>query len=193
MTTTRYVYVIGSPSGPFKIGRATNLKDRRSGVQTGSPVKVSVIHSETVPREEVVFIERYAHKILDSHRMFGEWFNVPLEDALAAVACAISVSAKNTANRVRAEKILKENQRREALRIAALEAEKKRAAQKSAAACIQSKQNRLAGLSQAMQAAAAGYAAAGITMPKQIALEFAAMVGNEVRKLSVVADQTARA
>lgn len=88
---TRHVYVIGTLSGPFKIGVATNLRNRLSSIQTGSHLKVSAAHSVVVPASHAYAVEAHAHKLLKNVRLSGEWFNVSLVDAKSAVTQAISL------------------------------------------------------------------------------------------------------
>jgi hypothetical protein len=56
--------------GCIKFGRATNVKSRFSGVQTGSPVKLTLLGSVFVPGE----VESCIHDYLKDHRSHGEWF-----------------------------------------------------------------------------------------------------------------------
>lgn len=56
--------------GCIKFGRATNVKSRFSGIQTGSPVKLVLLGSVFVPWE----VEPEIHGYLKEHRSHGEWF-----------------------------------------------------------------------------------------------------------------------
>lgn len=81
-----FVYLIGSSSdGPFKIGKANNVKRRLAELQTPWPVKLLLIESRAVPLAEVLSIESRIHKTLAGYRMAGEWFSCDLATAKAAM------------------------------------------------------------------------------------------------------------
>lgn len=67
-----HVYAITPRGGGecVKFGRATNVKSRFSGIQTGSPVRLVLLGSVFVPGE----VEAYIHDYLKEHRSHGEWF-----------------------------------------------------------------------------------------------------------------------
>lgn len=85
----RHIYIIGSQGGPFKIGIATNLRDRLSSIQTGSHVKVAVIWSMPVEGQCASTAEKIVHKTLSDHRLSGEWFDVSSAKAQAAIMRAV--------------------------------------------------------------------------------------------------------
>lgn len=181
MKATRHIYVIGSPSGPFKIGIATNLKGRLSSIQTGSPVKVSVIHVVIVPREDAISVEGHAHKLLHAHRMSGEWFNVSSEDAKGAVIRAVSFIAKEARKRVRAENARRKRERREAAeRVRAdnarMEMERREAEGRDATRAAA----RRKALDFAMQVAVEVCGSAGV--PKSLKDEYMRFLRSEARK-----------
>ena len=92
MTEPLNIYVIGSTSGPFKIGVAKNPRARRSEIQIGSHTRIEVVYSVAVPGEDALLIERGAHRILREHRLSGEWFNVTKDQAEEAIREAIVLS-----------------------------------------------------------------------------------------------------
>ena len=66
-----HIYAIAPRGGGcIKFGRATNVKSRFSGIQTGSPVKLVLLGSVFVPGE----VELSIHNHLKDHRSHGEWF-----------------------------------------------------------------------------------------------------------------------
>lgn len=67
-----HVYAITPRGGGecIKFGRATDVKRRFSGIQTGSPVKLVLLGSVFVPGE----VEPFIHDYLKDHRSHGEWF-----------------------------------------------------------------------------------------------------------------------
>lgn len=60
--------------GPFfvKIGRATNVENRVSSIQTGNPHKVSIEFKIQV--FDSCFAEKFLHQELSSRHVNGEWF-----------------------------------------------------------------------------------------------------------------------
>lgn len=56
--------------GNIKFGRATNVKSRFSGIQTGSPVKLRLLGSALLPVE----VELAIHQHLEADHSHGEWF-----------------------------------------------------------------------------------------------------------------------
>lgn len=87
----RFVYVIGTEPGPFKIGYATSLRDRLGSIQTGSHQKMQILYHAEMPYDDAPKVEQSTHKILASYRLSGEWFNVSLVDAKAAVDYAAGI------------------------------------------------------------------------------------------------------
>lgn len=83
-----YVYVIGAPDGPQKVGVAADVNSRRAMLQTGNPVGLVVAHKVEVSRQDAFFVERYAHDLLSGDRVRGEWFDVSPEEAIDAVNAA---------------------------------------------------------------------------------------------------------
>jgi hypothetical protein len=60
-----FIYLIGpSRDGPFKIGKANNVKRRLAELQTPWPAKLLLIESRAVPLAEVLSIESRIHKTL---------------------------------------------------------------------------------------------------------------------------------
>lgn len=117
-TKTRFVYVIGTEGGPFKIGVATSLRDRLSGIQIGNPIKMIVHYSVEVADTDAFAVEARAHKTLASCRLSGEWFEATLQAARQAVLeAAEMVDSKN-----KIAKIYAERDRRDAEEKARLEA-----------------------------------------------------------------------
>jgi hypothetical protein len=112
-TAQRHIYIIGTESGPFKIGVATNLRDRLGSIQTGSHCKLAIMHSVPVEYADAILVERYVHKKLHAFRLSGEWFNVSLDDAKAALSHALSMIEEHRVKRDR----VKEAQRAGSARV----------------------------------------------------------------------------
>lgn len=85
------VYVISNDAnGLLKIGYADYLKSRFSGLNCGSPVNLQLRHFVHVVDTVIAKrIEGEVHKILAEHRRKGEWFDVSLEVAAAALSQAM--------------------------------------------------------------------------------------------------------
>jgi hypothetical protein len=67
-----YVYLLGSPDGYCKIGRAKTLTSRLTSIALQLPFKVELLHSIKV--SDPVWAERHLHQKFASCRMNGEWF-----------------------------------------------------------------------------------------------------------------------
>jgi hypothetical protein len=88
-----FVYVIGAAQrGPLKIGVAADPEARVVELQTGYPRPLRIHHS--VKTGSARLAERYAHRLLHEKRLAGEWFQVALPDAVAAVSRAIEAVAR---------------------------------------------------------------------------------------------------
>lgn len=72
-----YVYVLQQGSGgPVKIGIANDIKRRVMALNTGASIALDVLKShEMEDASHSRLVERYLHKILDKHRLNGEWFS----------------------------------------------------------------------------------------------------------------------
>lgn len=84
-----FVYVIGAPKGPQKIGIAKNVQLRQNQIQTGSHARLSLAGVMEVSPDLAVHVECFAHWILRDCRLAGEWFRVSPKRALAAVKEAL--------------------------------------------------------------------------------------------------------
>ena len=86
----QYVYVIGwRPRGPCKVGKATNLIDRLSGLQTGNPERLKVFYAVHVATLKLAYlVEANALLRLNQERLVGEWSDVTAKVGKAAVQAA---------------------------------------------------------------------------------------------------------
>ena len=82
------LYVIGGDSGPLKIGYSGNPKNRLRELNVASPLDLEIKHTRNVPELTCKFTEKYAHALLSSRWVRGEWFDVSLEQAIAAIRLA---------------------------------------------------------------------------------------------------------
>jgi len=85
------VYVIRSEPGPVKIGKAINASKRLKDLQTSSPFPLSLEYVAGCGTESASGkIEKRAQKSLHEKQMSGEWFNVPVLEAIVAIETAAS-------------------------------------------------------------------------------------------------------
>jgi hypothetical protein len=95
--TPDHVYVISSECGRVKIGISSSPPNRFMGLSGSSPRKLTLEHVEVANDFEgfAERIEGWCHKVLADHRSHGEWFNVPVEEAIKTVR-QVTVYARNT-------------------------------------------------------------------------------------------------
>jgi hypothetical protein len=84
----RGVYVIAGPSGPRKIGIATDVRSRLAQIQTACPFKVVLEHFDECSQVDAELVEANAHTLLAGKRLYGEWFAASADEARDAVAAA---------------------------------------------------------------------------------------------------------
>ena len=95
-TRRRSVYFVEC-SGQTKIGVATNVASRVSGMQTGCPLPLSVVDSVEMEFDLAHEIEQELHQMFWDKRTRGEWFNLTEGDVTTArercrVAALVSAS-----------------------------------------------------------------------------------------------------
>lgn len=92
------VYVIGAPGLPVKIGIASNVTSRLSGIQVGCPERLRIYlfidALDGIARD----VERECHRRLDQYRVSGEWFNLDWRDAAEMVRKVIGDLKAKTAS-----------------------------------------------------------------------------------------------
>lgn len=80
--TTVY-FVQAGQNGPVKIGVTENIRNRMSGLQVSSPIKLELLATIYAPSE----LEGRLHHALAEHHTSGEWFNwCPEIEMLVALA-----------------------------------------------------------------------------------------------------------
>lgn len=87
VTEYKKLYVIHDPgTGFLKIGHSSNPERRLNHFQTGTPQRLTIIHTHPCEDDgEAIALEAMVHRILSAHRVTGEWFNVTLDEAKAAI------------------------------------------------------------------------------------------------------------
>ena len=93
-----FVYVIRGEHGLAKIGITTNPNARLAALRTASGFPLSLAFAGATASTNSAFrIEQEAHRVLDKHRVNGEWFDIPAEMAIATVwAAAASLGERMT-------------------------------------------------------------------------------------------------
>lgn len=91
---TTYLYAIGHPNGPVKIGISHSPERRLSEFQTACPFPISVLHAEPCESRQVAFSdEAFAHRFFSEHRLWGEWFDVTGNMAIDCVKATVVYGA----------------------------------------------------------------------------------------------------
>ncbi len=77
----KQVYLIQSlEDSTFKIGTSKHPEKRLKQIQTGNPTKLKLF--DTYESEIAVKIETALHHLLSHYKREGEWFEIPLNEAI---------------------------------------------------------------------------------------------------------------
>lgn len=79
------IYLVRASNGMVKIGMTSNPRARLAGLQTGSPLQLSIVHRRSVPTPRARTAEKRIHHTLRAHRAHGEWFSCPIPKAIAEI------------------------------------------------------------------------------------------------------------
>jgi len=91
---TTYLYAIGNPSGPVKIGISDNPQGRLAQFQTSCPFPIRVLHAEPCESREIAYSdESFLHRHLKERHLYGEWFDIPGHHAREHVECTVHFGA----------------------------------------------------------------------------------------------------
>ena len=91
---TTYVYVIGIPGGPYKIGYSRTPRLRAMQARRENRGEAGVIREWELPRYQLArAVEHYAHWLLRDAHYENEWFNVTEELAIQTVEHALRPEA----------------------------------------------------------------------------------------------------
>jgi T5orf172 domain len=82
-----FIYVVQADNGMLKIGVSTNPGARLAQLRASSPFKLSFAYMGAL-RCDGYAMEAAAHETLSRHRLGGEWFNCPVDMAVAAIGAA---------------------------------------------------------------------------------------------------------
>ena len=84
-----YIYIIGSEKPPYKIGISKDPEKRLRNIQTGHPHRLRILELRETDSKKTKLLESVIHKHLSNYRMTGEWFDIPLEQAILQVDFAL--------------------------------------------------------------------------------------------------------
>lgn len=88
-----YIYVISAnEAGPVKIGFSKNPEARLRQLQTGHASPLKLFHKELIEGYDVRHVEKTIHKQIRYKRISGEWFSLPVEDAISEVKHGLIVA-----------------------------------------------------------------------------------------------------
>lgn len=73
---SKYVYLIYSESGLYKIGVSNDVEKRMSTLRTGSGYPLTCL-AYYKTKDKPTTVERALHKLFDDFRVLGEWFDFP--------------------------------------------------------------------------------------------------------------------
>jgi len=73
-----FVYLIKSPTGHYKIGKARDVDNRISLFSVKLPFEIELLH--TIPCEDYTTAELWLHEQYSDKRVNGEWFSLTSED-----------------------------------------------------------------------------------------------------------------
>jgi hypothetical protein len=86
----RFLYVIAASSaGPCKLGTSAKPEQRLRQLQTGHAERLQVFHLEAVEADRAALLERLLHRDIGHHRCFGEWFRLPVAEAIGYIRYVI--------------------------------------------------------------------------------------------------------
>lgn len=83
------LYVIRSASGPVKVGHSEKPHLRVSHLQAATLEHLTLEYVHPVFYPTRMFAEKYAHELLWQRRIRGEWFDVEVDQAVAAIRLAV--------------------------------------------------------------------------------------------------------
>lgn len=84
-----FIYIIGSPGGPVKVGYSAVPDERAIQVRRHPSEKLVVLGRYPVGQRRALAVERYAHWLLRDKQISNEWFNATVKEAASAILAAI--------------------------------------------------------------------------------------------------------
>lgn len=81
-----FLYVIGRPQGPCKIGHSKNPEQRAADLQAGCHFRLQVLFKIAFPTRSIAFEkEQITHRAWWDRQLYGEWFDVTAEEAINVI------------------------------------------------------------------------------------------------------------
>lgn len=80
------LYVISKIGGSVKIGIGRVIEDRLKTLQTAADSDLRVCFYASLPTRKARHLEATLHALFIDRRRIGEWFDVPIEEAVLAAA-----------------------------------------------------------------------------------------------------------
>lgn len=85
----RFLYVIAATlQGPVKLGISGDPEQRLRELQTGHVEPLHLYYTEPIDADRSL-LERLLHRDIIHHRQRGEWFRLPVEDAIRYIQFTI--------------------------------------------------------------------------------------------------------
>ena len=79
----KFLYVIQSELGSFKVGITGNMKARFRTIKTSAMCEVEIFNVwEMKDRDSAIFSEKKVHEELAKYRLCGEWFRLNFDSAM---------------------------------------------------------------------------------------------------------------
>jgi predicted GIY-YIG superfamily endonuclease len=87
-----FMYVIGKPDGPVKVGITANIGSRLAALRTACPFPIELIaYHAWESREKALRQERIFHDVHADVRLAGEWFDMDGELAEESVRTSVEL------------------------------------------------------------------------------------------------------
>jgi predicted GIY-YIG superfamily endonuclease len=77
------VYVVAADEQPIKVGIAIDPAERLKRLRSGNPARLHLKAVLETTKDRAVRIERTLKAWMRDYRLFGEWFDVPSDEAIA--------------------------------------------------------------------------------------------------------------
>ena len=84
VSSSMFLYIIENvDNGLIKIGYSLTPQRRCASLQTGSSAELRVAYTVAVAENRARLLEQRMHRDINHYRVRGEWFSVPLAEAIA--------------------------------------------------------------------------------------------------------------
>lgn len=92
----KFVYIVRTPGGFYKVGVAQNVRQRIAELQTGNPHRIELVAARSVSLANE--LEKRLHKFLVNHKSGGgtEWFKLADDRVIEAVVMLFDGTSAST-------------------------------------------------------------------------------------------------